>query len=129
MLGKIRIIKGGSGLVRIIPEVRSLTLLLRKRFRVYQNTQHFFDLPKLIAEELELTKNSNYRESKDWPSSSVFFNNKYYFSWGQYRVDILILIGFRLRAKNFQYPLDIDPMKNNIYNLKRLMMRAKPSEL
>ena len=26
--------------------------------------------------------------SKDWPSSSVFFVYKYYFSWGQYRLDI-----------------------------------------
>ena len=26
--------------------------------------------------------------SKVWPSSSVFFNYKYNFSWGQYRVDI-----------------------------------------
>ena len=37
-------------------------------YRAYQNSQQFFDLPKLTAEEFELSKNwncrdSNYRES------------------------------------------------------------------
>ena len=57
MLGKIRIIKRGSGLVRIIE--RSLPPLVRKRissYRAFQNTQHFFDLPKLTAEEFELSR-------------------------------------------------------------------------
>ena len=30
---------------------------------MYQITKHFFDLPKLTAEEFELSKNSNHRES------------------------------------------------------------------
>ena len=37
--------------------------------------------------------------SKAWPSSSVFFNNKYYFSWDQYRVDIENFLPVRICIK------------------------------
>ena len=57
MLGKIRITKRGSGLIRIIE--CSLLLLLRKGFRVIERIK----IPKLTAEEFKLSKNSNYRES------------------------------------------------------------------
>ena len=66
MLGKIRIIKRGSGLVRIIE--CSLSLLLQKGFRAYQNTQH---LPNLTAEVFEFSKDSNYRGS-NYQESTVF---------------------------------------------------------
>ena len=56
LLGKIRIIKWGSGLVRII-ELSPPPLVTKSisSYRAYQNTQHFFDLPKLRAKEFELS--------------------------------------------------------------------------
>ena len=72
LLGKIRIMKRGSGLVRIIE--RFLPPLVTKRissYRVYQNTQLFFHLPKLTTDEFELSKNLNYLVS-NFRESTVY---------------------------------------------------------